>query len=232
MGEVWRIRARRDGGSGSFLCPPGHPALTHTLEGFHSSGPGAPRVTRASGPDYIGGIGQHAGELEDYIPAGIRRQADRLHANAVLVCSPDWVASVYGYFRNSYSPDGTDRNVSASVIFKPGTCQGCGRREDAAGHKLHAPLGRGETRHAFTAAARPAPEWHLGYLHVRSWFPGHAPDLELIAGRGILYGQRTCIHCGQNCQYEAQIDGWAPFGQHAPCTGSPDGRHAIDRAAG
>lgn len=201
MGEIWRIKAGK-GGAGSFLCPPGHPALTHTLEGFHSSGDGVPQVTRASGPDYLGGIGDHAGQLPDYVPGYIKAHADRLHASAVLVCSPDWVANVYGYFRNSYSPDGEDRNVSNSVIYKPGACAKCGGRADAAPHVAGRPTPRWvkSSWHKFTPPERPPAERHLGYLCVRSYFPDHVPDLALIDGRGILYGQRPCVHCGAGCQ--------------------------------
>ena len=228
MGEIWRIKASRHGG-GSFLCPPGHPALTHTLEGFWSAGEGTPRVTRASGPNFIGGIGDVAGELGNDIPAHIRAQADRLHANAELTCSADWVANVYGYFRNSYSPDGADRDVSHSVIYKPGTCQQCGRSEARGAHAPEAPTPRGESWHQFRAVARPPADRHLGYLMVRQFFPDHVPDLALINGVGVLYGTRPCVHCGAVCQYEARFDGWAPYDQPPACNQSPTGKHEIDR---
>jgi hypothetical protein len=249
MGELWRIKAGRDG-AGGFMCPPGHPAHTHTLEGFFSAGTARPNPTRPSGPNYSGSVGDVAGELEDYVPARIRAQADRLHAAAVLVCSPDWVANVYGYFRNSYSPDGADRNVSRAVIFSPGKCSRCGQSDARGPHRPNAPAPhqpyrrskptpeqaaeyderlRAATWHTFTPAERPPAERHLGYLCVRRYFPEHAPDLELIDGHGTLYGTRPCVHCGATCQYEPRIDGWAPFGKPATCESSPTGRHEIDR---
>lgn len=254
MGEVWRIVSGKDGGSGSFLCPPGHPALTHSVYGWFSSGTGKPNTRRPSGPNVIGGVGDLAELEESDYPAGIKAGIRRLFDSATLVCSPDWVANVYGYFRNSYSPDGTDRNVSNAISYKPGICTRCGFTDARGPHKANAPAAHqpyrrrnptpeqaaeyeerlsAATWHRFKPpAGPPAPETHLGYLAVRSYFPEHEPNLELIAGRGLMYGQRECIHCGQACQYEARWDAWAPFGQTPVCLAedrAPNGWHEIAR---
>lgn len=65
---------------------------------------------------------------------------------------------------------------------------------------------------------------HLGYLHVREYFPDHEPRTDLILGADG-YGARPCVRCSQSVQYEASIDGWAPFNGPALCTdGQP---HAV-----
>lgn len=203
MSDVYRIR--NDGqGCGGFLSPPGHPAHTHVLEGFWGNGTAKPNISarmRGRGPDMIGGI--DSAPDDEHLPQHIRDQARRLLEAAELVCSPDWVANVYGYFRNSYSPDGTDRDASNAVIYKPGTSD------------------------------RPPADRHLGYLLVRQYFPDHKPDVDLIAGNGTLYGTRECVHCGQRVQYEARWDRWVIFPSGIHCNGeqSTDGRrHEIERA--
>ena len=74
-----------------------------------------------------------------------------------------------------------------------------------------------------------APEQHLGYLTVKQYFPDHEPDLDLIAGKGTLYGSKPCIYCGKSVQYEARWDRWVVYPHGRECDQSPDGRHDIER---
>src|SRR6266567_5292873 len=189
--DVYRIR--RDGqGMGGFLCPPGHPNLEYVLEGFYGrsqeSKPSIAARMRGCGPDLIGSI---ESALDDkYIPSGIRDQARRIIDGAKTTCSPDWVAMVYGYFRNSYSPDGTEQNVSVAI-------------------------------HPGAAETVPPATHHLGYLTVRSHFPDHEPDLDLIAGKGTLYGTKACVYCDSPVQYEARWDRWVIYPHGRECSHSP-----------
>lgn len=116
MTMYFRILSGKDGGSGSFLCPPGHPALTHSLYGWNSKA-----VATRYGTSKASYIGSVESALEpDAWPemAAIVGEVQRLFDAATLVCSEAWVRSVYGYFRNSYSPDG-DRSVARSVRSGP-----------------------------------------------------------------------------------------------------------------
>lgn len=127
-------------------------------------------------------------DIDMPVPTGTRRQALALLNNATLVRSEAWERNVYGYFANCYSPDGVDRDVSKCVIPAEG-------------------------------AELPPPERHLAYLLVRRYFgPEVEPRLDLIANRSLtMYGTRPCTRCGTVCQYEARIDGWAPFQGDPKC---------------
>jgi hypothetical protein len=91
----------------------------------------------------------------DYVPESIKYRA-----RALLVALPgeiteEWVREVYAYFRNCYSPDGVDRNVSNCLISR-------GKRPSVDLSKAYAP-------------AR-----HLAYLFVHQFSPDHRPRVDLI----------------------------------------------------
>ena len=67
----------------------------------------------------------------------------------------DWEQQVYAYFRNCYSPDGTERNVSVCVITSP-----------------------------WYNCPRFNPRFHLAYLHIKKFFPDYEPNLDLIDNPG------------------------------------------------
>jgi hypothetical protein len=52
----------------------------------------------------------------DNLPAEIVRQARDLLAKAELVNSEGWQRFIYGYFKNCYSKDGVDRDVSKCLV--------------------------------------------------------------------------------------------------------------------
>jgi hypothetical protein len=88
-------------------------------------------------------------------PEHIKNRARDLLAAHPGEPSEEWVQSVYAYFRNCYSPDGVDRNVSRCLILK-------GERPPVDLSKAYAP-------------AR-----HLAYLFVRQFVPDHRPRVDLI----------------------------------------------------
>lgn len=111
----------------------------------------------------------------------------------------EWLRSIYGYFRNSYSPDGIDRNVSHSITTWPFNCS-CGEWfRTPAGLAAHlndytvpvvafGVLVRTTPGHGEITLPVPPPAHHLGYLMVRSYFPDHTPRLDLIADPGEWQG--------------------------------------------
>jgi hypothetical protein len=105
---------RNDHGTGGFLAPPGHPSHFYSVEGYYGG-----RIKPVSGPDLIAGLDYLLANEYGDVPADVKAQAQRIMDAAVLTCSEMWVRSVYGHFRNSYSPDGTDRNVSDAVRSGP-----------------------------------------------------------------------------------------------------------------
>lgn len=99
------------GYSGNFLCPPGHPNHRWEVRGASS------RAKLTTDPDFIGSVENVAANWS--MPAGIRKDAQKKLDEAQLVCSELWLRYVYGYFRNCYSPDGTDRNVQVMIDAGP-----------------------------------------------------------------------------------------------------------------
>lgn len=97
------------GSSSSFLCPPGHPMLTHHIES--GPRPGTQRYD-THGPNLIAGLDYAVSNQYGDVPDRVRAEVEALYAAATPVRSELWERGVYGYFRGCYSPDGTDRNVS------------------------------------------------------------------------------------------------------------------------
>jgi hypothetical protein len=203
-------RIVRDGqGQGGFLAPPGHPDHFFVVRSYYVR-PGKTSVNisareRGNGADGYSSVSSVAanqyGEYPDGIVAGARHVLER----AELTCSGGWMRMVYGYFRNSYSPDGTDRNVGNAVIFNPLGCRVCGKPVLTAVHGYTDPA----FDHEYSPRSRPAAEHHLGYLCVRKYFPDHEPRLDLIADPGQGYGSWPCAKCGRRVQYEARVDALA-----------------------
>lgn len=101
MATYYRIK--RGDGMGGFLCPPGHPNLTHEVQEMA----GNHRVT--------GMMALDTAATTDYVSEGVRRAAQRMLDNATLRESDGWVRMVYGYFRNMYRPEGGSADVSNLV---------------------------------------------------------------------------------------------------------------------
>jgi hypothetical protein len=93
------------GSMGSFLCPPGHPMLFHHIE--HG---------KKDDPNLMVGLDYALDESNIDVSNTLRARVRKMYDDAELVNSELWQRSVYGYFKNCYSPDGVDRNVSKCVI--------------------------------------------------------------------------------------------------------------------
>lgn len=194
---------KNDGqGSGGFLAPPGHPSHFYSVEGYWGG-----RIKPVNGPDLIAGIGFLIKNEYGDVPAELKARAQQIMDSAVLVYSEKWIRNVYGYFRNSYSSDGTDRNVSHAISSGKLHCH-CGQEFwNRKGLDYHLDKsGIGQSDHYEVAVPLPPAEHHLGYLMVREYFPEHTPRLDLIKDPGSDYGSHKCPKCGKNVQYEARKD--------------------------
>lgn len=110
MTRFYKIMSGDKGGSGSFLCPPGHPRHSYSLYEYES-----PRHRIECG---IGAIDNALTDEADASPA-IRRAVQKIMDEAVLVPSEMWIRHTYGYFRDSYAPETLDRNVSNAITHSP-----------------------------------------------------------------------------------------------------------------
>lgn len=164
-------------GIGGHLAPPGDPSLRYTVREGSRNNP-------------LSLMSLESAVTEDYVPEDIRQRAAGILAKAQRTPSETWIAQVYGYFKNSYSPDGVDRNVSNALIFG----KFWGNADEP----------------------RPPAERSLAVMFIRQYFPDHEPRLDLL-DTAAGYGTRPCTTCGVTCQYEARIDGWAPFGGSPTC---------------
>lgn len=135
--------------SGSFLCPPGHPMLSHGIE----DGPW-------DNPSLIAGLDYALKNEYGDVPERIRAQVQKLYDEATWVESELWLENVYGYFRNCYAPENGDRNVSNCIVW----------REPKPAKEGEAPE---------IVPAKPPAERSLAFLHIRQYFPDHRvrPDL-------------------------------------------------------
>lgn len=93
------------GSGSSFLCPPGHPMHFHHIE----DGP-------AKNPSLIAGLDYALDDPYDDVPINIQARVRDMYDDATLVNSELWQRHVYGYFKNCYSPDGTNRNSTSCII--------------------------------------------------------------------------------------------------------------------
>lgn len=101
----FKVVSGRDGGSGSFLCPPGHPRHTYSLHGYAS-----PRSRSAI---LIAAVDSALTDPE--VPDSVRASVQRIMDTATLIPSEAWIGHLYGYFRNMYAPESGTRNVSEAV---------------------------------------------------------------------------------------------------------------------
>lgn len=110
MSRFYKIMSGEKGGSGSFLCPPGHPRYSYSLWEYES-----PRHRIECG---IGAIDNALTDEADASPA-LRRAVQKIMDEAELVPSEMWIRHVYDYFRDSYAPENLDRNVSNAITHNP-----------------------------------------------------------------------------------------------------------------
>ena len=223
---VFRI-VRTGQGMGGFMAPPGHPDHFYEVRGYWPRGDRAVNVARRREADSYGSLSGVLENDRNEYPASVQDQAQRIMDRAELVCSEAWVQQVYGYFRDSYSPDGIDRNVSNAISSGKLHCN-CGEdfynRRGLDYHLEHGPVTGGP--HFEIAKPHPPAEHHLGYLCVRSYFPDHTPRTDLITDPGKGYGSYPCDKCGKRVQYEARQDALAevlPGGRWSVSTECPAG---------
>jgi len=144
-------------GMGGFMDPPG--ALTHTLY---------VREWRGSRSEcYETAMAIDSALSESYVPAVIKRAIRRELAKAEPpVADEAWIERTYAYYKNCYSPDGIDRNVSHCLIVAP--------TPDGFGYVV------GTFGRDGWMENRPSPETHLAVLAIRKHFPDHEPRVDLI----------------------------------------------------
>lgn len=106
----YKIMSGDKGGSGSFLCPPGHPRHNYSLYEYES-----PRHRIECG---IGPIDNALTDEANASPA-ILKAVQKIMDEAELIPSELWIRYTYGYFHNSYAPEDGDRNVSRSITHSP-----------------------------------------------------------------------------------------------------------------
>lgn len=140
-------------GMGGFLSPPGDPAHTYAFLEYRGS----------RSMDYETSMSVESAATEKWVPARVRAKAKQILASAKRECTDEWVESIYRYFRNCYSPDGVDRNVSNCLIVKP--------NPNGFGY-VHGESGWLESL--------PPAEHHLAVLYIRKYFPDHEPRMDLI----------------------------------------------------
>lgn len=105
-------KINRTSGSSGSLCPPGHYNHTMSLEEYN--GPRGRKVIGIMSLDYIDN--EHAAAY-DFMVESVNRVREESRKN--WVASEAWIRSVYGYFRDSYSPDGETRDVSKAITYSP-----------------------------------------------------------------------------------------------------------------
>lgn len=91
-------------GMGSFLNPPGHAEHDYSVVEKRVYGPKRDNEIGCYSLNYV---------LEcNYIPENVKQEARQLLAENPGQFTTKWEHTIYNYFRNCYSPDGIDRNVS------------------------------------------------------------------------------------------------------------------------
>lgn len=108
--RFYKIMSGDKGGSGSFLCPPGHPRHSYSLWQYET-----PRKRTECG---ISAIDYALTDEANASPA-IHKAVQRIMDEAELIPSELWIRHTYGYFRNSYAPEDGDRNLSRSITHNP-----------------------------------------------------------------------------------------------------------------
>lgn len=93
-------------GSGGFMCPPGHPAHTKSLQSLR-------------GKRELSTFSLMFAVEDDYVPADVKAQVRKLLAEAELVESELWVRNVYGYFSRMYVPESGERAAGGLVQADP-----------------------------------------------------------------------------------------------------------------
>jgi hypothetical protein len=161
-------------GMGSFLDPPNSPQMQYEVIGWYSA-------HRTREPDCM--MSLESALKDDDIPEGMKRRIRKLYEDADMQPTEEWLEQVYGYFKNCYSPDGEDRNVSNCLIVSPNI-----QTVWVGGGENWKQIGFGYTLGTFGKDGwmmeKPDPNTSLAVLHIRKFFPDHAIREDLLdAGR-------------------------------------------------
>lgn len=149
-------------GMGSFLDPPNSPQAQYEVHMWY----GAHRTREA---DCIMSL---EGALKDPdVPESIKRRIRKLFEDADMRPTEEWLSQVYGYFKNCYSPDGVDRNVSRCLIVT------LAKQQPQREGERYRVGSFGE--HAYGDDPPPI-ETSLAVIYVRHWFPDHEPRADLL----------------------------------------------------
>lgn len=105
MATYYKIKS---GSSGGFLDPPGSPQHSYEV------------AEMAGNHRQIGWLSVEAAATEEWVPEATRAACQRLLDTAKVVPSEAWLAQVYSYFANCYSPDGINRNAGDCIIDPEG----------------------------------------------------------------------------------------------------------------
>jgi hypothetical protein len=104
---VYRIK---QGSTGGFLCPPGHPAHRWHIEGFTS-----PHKRNADSFTRIDDPLKSPERYPDILPETVDR-IRKMIDDADLIASEDWVKSVYQHFRTMYVPESRKWDAADDLI--------------------------------------------------------------------------------------------------------------------
>ena len=97
-------------GAGGFMSPPGDAVHVWRVD-VHTSNRRNARNTGIYSLDSI--------VSESWVPAPVRERAAKLLAEAKREPSEMWIRSVYGYWRNMWSPDGVTRDAGKLSVGRP-----------------------------------------------------------------------------------------------------------------
>jgi hypothetical protein len=181
MAEHWkpfyRIKTGKDGGSGSFLCPPGHPRHSYSLWGYES-----PRHRNEMS---IGAI-DSALDADSDASDAVKRRVQQIMDEAEIIPSELWIRHVYGYFRNSYAPEDKDRNLSRSITHSPAEIAVTATRKALADHYRAAGYGPDDENYR-DGSKRPMRAARRGY-EVTAKRDGSEVFVYTLADDGSRYG--------------------------------------------
>lgn len=152
-------------GIGSFLDPPNSPQAQYEVVGWYSA-------HRTREPDCAMSL---ESALEDPdVSEGMKRRIRKLYEDANMQPTEDWLKQVYSYFKNCYSPDGEDRNVSNCIIISPNV-----ERDGQMGFGYKV----GTFGRDGWINERPSADTSLAVMLIRKFFPDHKPRTDLLDRR-------------------------------------------------
>ena len=158
------------GSQGSFLDPPDSPTTKYSVVGWYSG-------HRTREPDASMSLDYALSDPD--VPEVIKARIRKLYEDADMQPTEEWLAQVYSYFKNCYSPDGEDRNVSRCLIISPNL-----NLVTVSRGVNYTQLGFGYAVGTFGKdgwiTERPDPSTSLAVMHIRKFFPDHEVRMDLL----------------------------------------------------